>query len=100
MQKYTQDINMNGPCHSTKWNTSKLTTQPISVDIFPRTRKKCNLVLPYFLWRKNAKIHSRHQSDAIVPRRDGSIDKRVQQSWQMLTGESPVVVKVGQPLSQ
>jgi len=35
--------------HSTKWNTSKLTTQPISVDIFPRTRKMCNLTLPYFL---------------------------------------------------
>jgi hypothetical protein len=29
-----------------------------------------------------------------------SIDVCVQRSWQMLTGESPVVVKVGQPLSQ
>jgi hypothetical protein len=28
------------------------------------------------------------------------IDVCVQRSWQMLTGESPVVVKVGQPLSQ
>jgi len=27
-----------------------------------------------------------------------SIDVCVQRSWQMLTGESPVVVKVGQPL--
>ena len=28
------------------------------------------------------------------------LDVCVQRSWQMLTGESPVVVKVGQPLSQ
>ncbi len=28
------------------------------------------------------------------------VDVCVQRSWQMLTGESPVVVKVGQPLSQ
>ena len=31
---------------------------------------------------------------------DGSLDVCVQLSWQMLAGESPVVVKVGQPLSQ
>ncbi|WP_268919990.1 hypothetical protein [Acetivibrio mesophilus] len=31
---------------------------------------------------------------------DSGLDVCVQQSWQMLTGESPVVVKVGQPLSQ
>ena len=29
-----------------------------------------------------------------------SIDVCVQRSWQMLTGESPLVVKVGQPISQ
>ena len=33
-------------------------------------------------------------------RRGSSFDVCVQQSWQMLTGESPVVVKIGQPLSQ
>ena len=33
------DINMNGLCHSTKWNISKLVTQPKIVDIFPRTSK-------------------------------------------------------------
>ena len=32
--------------------------------------------------------------------RDGSVDVCVQPSWQMLTGESPVEVKVGKPLSQ
>ena len=38
-------------------------------------------------------------SDGITCR-DGSIDVCVQRSWQMLAGESPAVVKVGQPLSQ
>ena len=42
----------------------------------------------------------RHQFHQLEPRGDGSIDECVQRSWQMLTGESPVVVKVGQPLSQ
>ena len=37
---------------------------------------------------------------STVPCGVGSIDVCVQRSWQMLTGESPVVVKVGQPLSQ
>jgi len=42
----------------------------------------------------------RHQFHQLEPCGDGGIDVCVQRSWQMLTGESPVVVKVGQPLSQ
>ena len=45
-----------------------------SVDIFPLTSKIKKMVSAYLLIRKNAKIHPRHQSDAIVPRRDGRID--------------------------
>jgi len=36
----------------------------------------------------------------LKARKVRGIDMCVQRSWQMLTGESPVVVKVGQPLSQ
>jgi hypothetical protein len=46
------------------------------------------------------KIVHRHQLHQLKPCGDGSIDVCVQLSWQMLAGESPVVVKVGQPLSQ
>jgi len=50
--------------------------------------------------RKVQKISPRHQSNWLVACGVRSIDECVQRSWQMLTGESPVVVKVGQPLSQ
>ncbi len=50
--------------------------------------------------RKVQKINPRHQSKRLVPCGVLRIDVCVQRSWQMLTGESPVVVKVGQPLSQ
>ena len=42
----------------------------------------------------------RHRFHQFDPCGDGSIDVCVQLSWQMLAGESPAVVKVGQPLSQ
>ena len=58
------------------------------IDLFPRTDKNriiswtclrarkesIKLCLTCYPERKIRKIHTRHQSDAIVPRRDGSID--------------------------
>ena len=42
----------------------------------------------------------RHQFHQLEPCGVRHIDVCVQLSWQMLAGESPAVVKVGQPLSQ
>ena len=52
--------------------------------------KRLKLVLTSSLVRRG---------DALQAKKCG-FDACVQRSWQMLTGESPVVVKVGQPLSQ
>jgi len=42
----------------------------------------------------------RHQFNQLNSCGVRGIDVCVQLSWQMLAGESPAVVKVGQPLSQ
>jgi hypothetical protein len=63
------------------------------MDMFPPTDSRGNM----FPRTGNNK---RHQCYQLEPCGVRGIDVCVQRSWQMLTGESPVVVKVGQPLSQ
>lgn len=44
--------------------------------MFPRTSKILKMVMIYFHIRKYAIMHTRHQNERFVPRRDGSIDNK------------------------
>jgi len=66
--KYNPDIKVSPSFHFTSGKTSKLSTQPKNVDIFPRTCKGCKTALKYFLQRIYAKLQSGHQNDQLVAR--------------------------------